>query len=50
MARTKLDSNKTILEPTKKKTSIGGNNSMIKTSSMNKTTRRSYKKYRGQGR
>jgi len=35
---------------TKKKTSIGGNNSMIKTSSMNKSTKRGYKKYRGQGR
>jgi len=33
-----------------KKTSIGGNDSMIKTSSMNKSKRKSYKKYRGQGR
>ena len=33
-----------------KKTSIGNNHSMIKTSSMNKSKRRSYKKYRGQGR
>jgi len=33
-----------------KKTSIGGNHSMVKTSSMNKSKRRSYKKYRGQGR
>ena len=41
---------KTIIETTRKKTSIGGNHSMIKTSSMNKTTRRSYKRYRGQGR
>ena len=32
-----------------KKTSIGGNNSRIKTSSMNKSKRRSYKRYRGQG-
>ena len=32
-----------------KKTSIGGNHSMIKTSSMNKHKRRAYKKYRGQG-
>lgn len=39
-----------VLEPTRKKTSIGGNDSMIKTSSMNKTKRRGYKKYRGQGR
>ena len=33
-----------------KKTSIGGNHGMIKTSSMNKNKKRSYKKYRGQGR
>jgi len=46
----KYDASKTVLEPTRKKTSIGGNDSMIKTSSMNKSTRRSYKKYRGQGR
>ena len=39
-----------VMEPTRKKTSIGGNDSMIKTSSMNKTKRRRYKKYRGQGR
>ena len=32
-----------------KKTSIGGNHSMIKTSSMNKHKKRGYKKYRGQG-
>lgn len=35
-------------EPTIKSTSIG--RGMVKTSSMNKSTRRSYKKYRGQGR
>ena len=34
---------------TPKKTSIGNNHSMIKTSSMNKSRRASYKKYRGQG-
>ena len=34
----------------KKKTSIGGNHTMIKTSSMSKYKRRSYKKYKGQGR
>ena len=34
----------------RKKTSIGNNHSMIKTISMNKSKRRSYKKYRGQGR
>ena len=49
MAKLKL-TGITVLEPTKKKTSIGGNNAMIKTSTMNKSTRRSYKKYRGQGR
>jgi len=32
-----------------KKTSQGGNNSMMKLSSMNKSKKRSYKKYRGQG-
>jgi hypothetical protein len=50
MAKTKADSAKTVLEHLKKKTSIGGNNSMIKTSSMNKSTRRNFKAYRGQGR
>lgn len=39
-----------VMEPTRKRTSIGGNDSMIKTSSMNKNKRKSYKKYRGQGR
>jgi len=38
------------LTPTKKKTSQGGNNSMMKLSSMNKNKKRGYKKYRGQGR
>ena len=33
-----------------KKTSSSGNPHMIKTSTMNKHKRRSYKKYRGQGR
>ena len=33
-----------------KKTSIGGNHTMIKTSSMNKNKRANYKRYRGQGR
>ena len=40
----------TKLDSIKKKTSIGGNSSMIKTSSMNKSKRNSYKRYRGQGR
>ena len=34
---------------TPKKTSIGRNHSMIKTSSMNKHKKSGYKKYRGQG-
>ena len=34
----------------KKKTSISGNHTMIKTSSMNKHKRCDYKKYKGQGR
>lgn len=38
-----------VLEKTSKKTSIGAKHSMIKTSSMNKSTKRGYKKYRGQG-
>jgi hypothetical protein len=33
-----------------KKTSVSGNPAMVKTSSMNKTKRKSYKAYRGQGR
>ena len=37
-------------DTTEKKTCIGGNHTMIKTSSMNKNKRRNYKKYRGQGR
>jgi len=36
-------------ETTPKKTSIGNNKSRHKTSSMNKSKRRSYKPYRGQG-
>lgn len=35
------------VEPTNKRTSIGRRN--IKTSSMNKSQKRSFKKYRGQG-
>ncbi len=37
-------------EGVRKKTSIGNNDSMVKRSSMNKSKKRSYKKYRGQGR
>lgn len=36
------------LEPNNKKTCIGRGN--VKTSSMNKTRRKAFKKYRGQGR
>jgi hypothetical protein len=39
-----------VIEPTKKKTSIGGNHAMLSTKTMNKNKRASYKKYRGQGR
>ena len=39
-----------LIKSAPKKTSIGGNPSMIKMSSMNKRTKKSYKKYRGQGR
>ena len=39
--------NKTVVERSNKKTSIGRKN--IKTSSMNKTKRKSFKVYRGQG-
>lgn len=34
---------------TKKKTSIGGNHAMMKMSSMNKSRKSNYKRYRGQG-
>ncbi len=37
-------------EPTLKKTSTSGKMSMLKTSSMNKHKKRSFKAYRGQGR
>lgn len=40
--------NKTAIEPTKKGTSIGSG--LVKRASMNKSKKRSYKKYRGQGR
>jgi hypothetical protein len=50
MARAKLDLNKRVIIPNKKKSSGSGNDAMVKTSSMNKSKKRSYKKYRGQGR
>lgn len=49
MAKLNLESNK-IKDSAPKKTSIGGKASMIKTSSMNKRKKSSYKPYRGQGR
>ena len=49
MAKVKFGST-SIHEPVRKKTSIGGRRSMIKTSSMNKHKRRSYKPYVAQGR
>jgi len=42
--------NKAIHEPMFKKTSIGGNPSSITKQGMNKHKRRSFKRYRGQGR
>jgi hypothetical protein len=41
---------KVVIEPTVKRSSSSGNPAMVKTSSMNKNKRRSFKKYRGQGR
>lgn len=41
---------KVVIEPIVKNTSSSGNPARIKTSSMNKNKRRSYKAYRGQGR
>ena len=48
MAKAKQTSSKPIHEPVVKRTQLGGNKP--KTSSMNKHHRKSYKKYRGQGR
>ena len=49
MAKVNLGTSSALVA-TKKKTSQGGNNSMIKMSSMNKGKKRGHKKYRGQGR
>jgi hypothetical protein len=46
----KLAQTKVIIEPVIKKTSSSGNPRMVKTTTMNKHKRRSYKPYRGQGR
>ena len=48
MARVKFDKEKITHETTPKKTSIGGGR--LSKTMMNKSKRRSYKKYRGQGR
>lgn len=48
MAKLMIGNTKSI-EPTKKKTSVSGNPKMVKTASMNKHKKRSYKRYRGQG-
>lgn len=48
MARVKFDKEKIVHETTPKKTSIGGGKHSK--TMMNKHKRRSYKKYRGQGR
>ena len=45
--RSVLGTGKAIIEPNNKGTSIGRRN--IKRASMNKSTKRSFKKYRGQG-
>lgn len=50
MAKAKFDINKAVILKNKKKTSSSGTHSMLKKSSMNKSKKRSYKKYRGQGR
>lgn len=50
MAKAAKTKEKVIIEPTKKKSSGSGNPVMVKTSTMNKHKRRSYKAYRGQGR
>ena len=47
MAKASLGAGKAIIEPVNKGTSIGRRN--IKMASMNKSSKRSYKKYRGQG-
>lgn len=49
MARIGTGNSKIKTNPPKK-SATSGNPDMVKTSSMNKTRRRSYKAYRGQGR
>jgi len=49
MARVKFNASQNAHEYTKKKTTIGNTHSRIKSSSMNKDKKRSYKRYKGQG-
>lgn len=42
-------SSKPVIEHLKKKTSTSGKSHMVKLSSMNKSKKRSFKEYRGQG-
>lgn len=49
MAKKTLGANYTPHVKIEKRTSQGWKNKKVKTSSMNKNKRRSYKKYRGQG-
>lgn len=44
-----VKTNKVEIKHIKKKTSIARNRRMVKYSTMNKSRRRSYKEYRGQG-
>jgi len=50
MASKMVKQTTSVYAGTKKKTSIGRTHSMIGFGTMNKAKRRSYKKYRGQGR
>lgn len=47
MARVRFSSNQSIIDHVKKRTTIG--RGKLKMSAMNKAKRRTYKKYRGQG-
>lgn len=50
MAKIKSGGNQKVKTNPPKKTAVSGNPAMVKTSSMGKHQRRSYKAYRGQGR
>lgn len=47
MARVRYSGNQSVIDHVKKRTTIG--RGKLKTSAMNKAKRRTYKKYRGQG-